>query len=365
MSEHPAAVADRLFSSFILPLVMGGRMPLQRPLGPSAALALSSHHRPADIDAFSRVGVQRVRVARRLYPLDTLDVPSDAEWQLAAALHDIVQSTHPALAQRFGGRRAVRTLTLAKATLQRIEAARNAHDALSRHSLFSRILEVTRIERRAKWWTGQASFVGTDPPARLLAWQQVRRVHVQELPTRLLGLPAAGSAHHTAFATAMAQALDLTPLTDFATLTRAWPRFTFTEHNLGLIAAPAGRALVLRVLRERSHAELDAALGPAFEQLLTQAPRHPLLEHPLRLLGELILQRLTFDKDKSAPTAPPSLVRAASARAAQALLAGAGPHFGPALPGLHAALTALATSPRETAMQLDAAWPQVPELLRS
>src|SRR5262249_4985215 len=149
---------------------------------------------PADIDLLSRTELARVRVARKLAPIDTLHrTPSGEEWALAAVLHDIVQSTHPGFDAVFRRNGPRRILDIVEKTLERIPSPAIVGDALSRHTWFSRMFDLTRTDTDLRWWTGSERFLGTDPPRRLTAWPELRRVSETRTPRPLMDLPTSGS----------------------------------------------------------------------------------------------------------------------------------------------------------------------------
>ena len=56
------ALCDRLFASFLAPLVLGGVMRPAKAFGGKNALAFGEGRAPADFDTFSRTELARVRV---------------------------------------------------------------------------------------------------------------------------------------------------------------------------------------------------------------------------------------------------------------------------------------------------------------
>lgn len=335
--ELPSQLADRLFSTFVAPLVLGGAMDLGRPIGFRRAFTMSVDHRPVDGAAWTNVGIARVRVARVLSPIDSLADIGPAEWAMLAALHDVVQSTHPQLATRFGGRRARALVGLASKVLEHVPDVAHAAEALLRHTLFSRMLQIARTKTRVSWWTGSATFIGVDPPSRLTAWPEARRVQIDKDPQRLERITELGSAHRTAMEGALSTLLERTPLTDWATLTRTWPAFTFTKQNLGLAQTHAGRALVIRLLRAMTPTAVDEALGHALGPLLDRHTPRP-LRAVLDLLGERALEEALFavhENDSRAQRAPridkgdgpAAVAQAAAALAAREFLALRGDAF--------------------------------------
>ena len=278
------AVAERLFTTFWGPSVVGGEVKPGRPIGTRIALALGPRpgaespeyvvdRRLGDIDLVAHVELARVRIARKLLPLDRLPEPSWPEWAMAAALHDLVQSTHPGWnsALRRGGPR--RLLTMVEATMERVPLPANLGESVARHTWFSRMLDLARVDSKVSWWTGHALYRGTPPPQRLTAWPELRQVHVERTSHRLTELPDEGSAVSPfAFASAVRALLRATPLTDLATASRVatptQPAFVWSPSTLGLVASPAGRTLALRALGTQPRDLVDDALGRATLQLL-------------------------------------------------------------------------------------------------
>src|SRR5438045_4032826 len=92
----PQTLCDRLFDTFLAPLVLGGTMKPEKPFGGKNALSIGDHRAPSDSVTLSTVDLARVRTARKVVPVDRFEqAPSGAEWAIAAALHDLVQATHP------------------------------------------------------------------------------------------------------------------------------------------------------------------------------------------------------------------------------------------------------------------------------
>jgi hypothetical protein len=270
-NDDPQVLCERLFSTFLAPLVVGGVMCPGKPFGGKNALSFGEERRPNDVGLLSRCELTRVRVARKVAPIDTLEAaPHASEWALAAVLHDLVQSTHPGFDATFRRSGPKRLLEVADKTLARIPAPLNVGDALSRHTWFSRMFELARTDVDLRWWTGSERFLGTEPPARLRAWPELRRVTETRTPRPLMDLPTSGSAVDAAhFALVTEHFLKKTPLTDLATLNRPSPAFAWTHESLALCATHAGRTLVTRAHSLLPTKAVDAALGRATKHLFT------------------------------------------------------------------------------------------------
>jgi hypothetical protein len=278
------AVATRLFEWVMAPLVLGGGLRPGRAIGTRAALALGdTSSKFVDPELLTRVRDARVRRARTLVPIDDLGPPTDAEWALAAALHDILQSTNPRLDAALRRGAAQRMAKLAGQTIERVGAPRNVYEAVSRHSWFARMLEIGRTDTTVSWWSESRVFFGVEPPSRLQAWPGLRKVRVTRAVRPMIDL-APLAIDRAVLVDALAQLLGRTPLTELATCTRAAPPFEWGDATLALVATRAGRTLATRALARLPEAEVDAVLGRATRQALDQKPNaaHAALD----LLGE-------------------------------------------------------------------------------
>lgn len=299
MAADVGAVAEGLFMGFMAPLVLGGEMKPERPIGGKIALAIGGGRPLTDIDRVSHVQLARIRIARKIVPIDRLEGPSTEEWALAAILHDVVQSAHPGFDAAFRRSAPGKILELADKTLELVAGPRSAHDALSRHTWFSRMFEITRTDTIVSWWVGSAKYLGEEPPSRLTKWPELRRVNQVKMPRPLMELPSSGAAVDGArFTQTLASFLAKTPLTDFATCTREAPGFVWTEATLGLVASRAGRTLALRALALLPPQHADAALGRATRHLLT-ARAWAAAGIAMDLLGERALARAEASLSRS------------------------------------------------------------------
>ncbi len=267
--ENPQEFCERIFETFLAPLVIGGPMLPGKPIGGKNALAIGDLRAPSNTTLLSRTELTRVRIARRLAPIDTMEsAPTGTEWALAAVLHDMVQATHPGFDAAFKRSGPKRLLEVVERTLERIPAPKNVGDALSRHTWFARMFELARTDIDVRWWTGSERFLGVEPPTRLTAWPELRRVTQTKTPRPLMDLPTSGAAvdaHRFGWVTEAF--LRKNPLTDLATVNRALPLFAWTHENLALTSTHGGRTIVNRALAVLPEHEVDAALGRATKQL--------------------------------------------------------------------------------------------------
>src|SRR4051812_2480370 len=124
--DDPQTLCERLFSTFLGPLVVGGVMCPLKPFGGKNALSFGEGRAPSDVSLLSRTELTRVRIARKLAPIDTFEsAPNASEWALAAVLHDVVQSTHPGFDAVFRRSGPKKLLEVAEMTLEHIPAPAN------------------------------------------------------------------------------------------------------------------------------------------------------------------------------------------------------------------------------------------------
>ena len=301
MAEKPVAIADRLFRDFMAPLVLGGEMRPGRPIGGKNALALGPFTDVLDKELLSHVDLARVRLARRLAPVDRLEPPTPEDWTLAAGIHDLVHSAHPELTGVFRGKAPSRLVEVVTLTAERVAPAATVKAALSRHTWFSRVLEITRTDTNVSFWVGKRTYLGEDPPGRLLAWPELRRVQVEKLPRHLVELPDVGG-HVPAqeFQAGLTAWLHKTPLTDVATCARDAPSFVWSPETLSLVSSRAGRTLALRALAEGIPLDVETALGRATQTFIAARAAAP-LAIVAALLGERMLARAVERAEQGVP----------------------------------------------------------------
>ena len=239
-----AALGQSLTESLLLPLLRGGEVRLVEPVGEARAVELSKTLAGARL--FDELEELRLEAARRWAPVDDLGDITGDEWLLIAALNDLLQLTNPALAGGLGrGGRRKKLARLAARVIERAGAPSTVRAALSRHALFSRVVELARVDTEVSWWTGSDKFVGTPPPERLLLWPNLRKVQRRDQRVRLAEMAPSRAVE---FDPLLERWLLATPLTTLGTAQQSGVPFRWTGSMLGLTHVPAGRRLALRVL---------------------------------------------------------------------------------------------------------------------
>ena len=274
MTENLTARLEGLAHGVLGPLVLGGPMRLVPPIGPELAMRLGEDgRRIVDNDLRTRVDVARVRQARRVIPIDSLPDPSPADWALVAALNDLLQTTNHHLSGPFTRSRHEALLRSVNELLGRIPLPKTLGEAVVRHATFARILEVVRTDTRVTWWAGSSGFRGEPPSPRLLAWKEVRRVHVEPHTVSLADMPEGMTRlQPLSYTAALALLLTRSPLTDLATIVRTAPPFAWSLPTLAFVRSARGCALATRVVARHDPKLLAASLEASVAKIPVDAP---------------------------------------------------------------------------------------------
>lgn len=166
-------ILDAFATQFAVPLLRGQPCIVGLPWGPSALLAIRSG---VVVDTRIQDAAETLWIeAGELCSLTPAPFDEEAGI-LLFALHELCASVHPAASSGYP-----KTTSVCRAAayaLQTLSTPVTPERALMRHLIFDRALQITRTDKKVRWWTGSAAFYGEDPPERLLAWPSIRRVDV-------------------------------------------------------------------------------------------------------------------------------------------------------------------------------------------
>jgi hypothetical protein len=175
MSAAERVLAE-LAKRVAIPLAAGRDIQPIAPIGARLARGMAELADTLDPELSEELERARLSVARALCPVDALNSMSPTHWLLCAAFNDLIQATNPTLIGVFGARRPLRLMQLADAVISLAGPPASVGEALSRHASFANALRLSRLDTHVSWWTGSALFRGKQPPRRLLAWRELRRV---------------------------------------------------------------------------------------------------------------------------------------------------------------------------------------------
>jgi hypothetical protein len=297
--------ADRLFESTLAPLVLGGTIAPGHALGARVAWSLGDVAAPTNRELAEQVRVARRKRARSLAPVDDVPELDGVDWALAAAFHDLLQAVNPTFDAPLRRYAAARILEVARAAIERAPAPARVSEALARHTWFARVLDVRRTDTAVSYWAGSRRYLGREPPARLTAWPELRRVSVAKERLDLLDLSPLAVDRERLTQT-LAAFLERTPLTDLATCSRTAPRFVWGASTLALLDTEGGLRIALRALDRLPPGTADAALGRATRDVLN-GPLRARTTRVVALLAERAVASIgaSSPRDPSPPSADP------------------------------------------------------------
>jgi hypothetical protein len=301
-------MAKAFVSSFLLPLVRGGRLHVGRPLGPRAVERMARLVPKWTFDAdeenvFDALAGCRRSVATRFLPDAAAPPLDETTFRLGAALHDLLVLVHPGIDGPRVARRQERIAAAAHA-LASVGSPPSAVEMVNRHSLLERVAEIARTDSTVTFWLGRETYLGREPPPRVTAMPTLRRVRVDVVRRswlREIGVPsvARDAVLELGIASPLGEALD--PLRLEPPL--AWGRI------LPVLRAPAlGRIVAGRMLEvglERAGDGLAAALlrFASFQDAPGGVPATPeAVAFALQFLAHLAWLDVLFGAAAGAPT---------------------------------------------------------------
>jgi len=173
------ATCAEFLENFVLPLVAGGDMHVGAPID-ATTLKDFEHQLPHASVPLVAIDEARERVLASLVvkpPACVLDVD---ELSLAAAVHNLLFLAHPdADGWNMSESKRAKIVASAQSFAARPRSLQRTR-VLARHGLLHNLFRIGRTDIKVSWWTGSASYLGQDVPARLTRWSGVRRVHQEE-----------------------------------------------------------------------------------------------------------------------------------------------------------------------------------------
>ncbi len=238
---------DALVGRFLLPILEGGAGELDRPIAPGC-FSFFKDTTATSPEVDDRIFDGLHRAASAIVPVETVPWPSPPLVALAAAAHDLLALTDPALDGLFA--RGARTTILAWTDrwLRLVPAPTTRGDALARHALLGPLLTARRKDVVLKTWMYTYRFSGRAVPWTsevmprfMLPRQEVKLAGVVDLVDALDARTSLG-------ARARLEALvSRSPLTELLTVAQR-PRFRFGLASLAVLSDSAIRGAIARDL---------------------------------------------------------------------------------------------------------------------
>ena len=303
--DTPAQIHAEVLRRVLVPGVTGGKLIVGKPFGKKraklAAQAAGDTERHVVATDAPDAALAEVRgllgagaldpaeeaVLRRLRRIAPTDASSigprldGAIVELAALFHDLVACFHPDLAGLFRPNAPQKLLEATAQALIEVEPPATVRGAMLRHAWLGELVHFDCVRTEVRWWTGKATFVGCEPPARLLAWPSTRRVQRRDRRVPILRLPELFEGAPAREATALLAELHgrainaflaASPITDLVLAGRLAPPFGFLETHARFLANAAGARVARRAIalgEEGGRPALEAIASAAGSQDLS------------------------------------------------------------------------------------------------
>jgi hypothetical protein len=293
------AAYDALVSRFVLPLVEGGTAELDRPIAPGAfTFFVDASATSPEVD--DRIFDALHRSASRFVPVETIRWPTPGLVALAAAAHDLVALTDPAL-ETFFARGARRTMIAwTDRWLSLVPGPTTRGEALARHAMLEPLLSARRKDTTVRTWMFNYRFSG-----RAMPWspEVMPRLLLPQREESFVALDAIVDAldRETPVLRPRLDALvSRSPVTELLRgATR--PGFRFGLASLAVLSDSALRGAITRELAAAEWTAGPRLLAATRAQLVGRSPA--LVAVAVRLLLELAI---TCSLDPSRDADPPS-----------------------------------------------------------
>lgn len=242
--------------SFLLPLVAGGVAHVGAPLGLAGLARLRALK--VDPGLAAEVFAARSAVASELLydPIPPqLDLPS---LRLAIAVHDLLFLFHPGAAGLAVRGKRIAEVARFAAALAALPATTDDDMLVARHTILHLVPGLGRTDVRVSFWAGRREFHGEEPPRRLTAWPNMRRVHEERWRVGCF----AEAASHAQGGEVVRALLDASPLTDLLNPVRIEPRLVLGSRR-AVLARPALCRLVIYAWLDGGIDRVGGALATA------------------------------------------------------------------------------------------------------
>lgn len=252
---------------FLLPLVAGGTLHVGAPLGERglARLVEALAEGGYDVQLEAAIGEARAASAATLL-VDPIAPQIDvATLRLAVALHDLLFFLHPAATGPLVRDRRLDQVAAYAAELARLPPTTDADDLVARHTVLRLFPVLGRNDVRVTFWAGRQEFHGAEPPGRLLAWRNLRRVQEERWRVNCFSEAAA----HPLGGGVVRALLDGSPLTDLLHPMRSEPRFDLGRARAVLVEPPVCRLVAYQLLEQG----LERVGGTVSQAILSELER--------------------------------------------------------------------------------------------
>ncbi len=213
-----ATLEQKWLHDFVLPLTAGGDVRISGVIGQAELDRLLTAPLERE-DSGLRVAEARQAVMAELV-IDPAppELDSDAI-RLAAAVQALLFLSHPATHATTVRKSRLKELAHWAAETATLQEPSGVRALVERHSMLHHLFDLARDDVRVSFWVGKREFRGSEPPARLLKWPELRRVREERWRTPFVTEAVADPGQRAIVAALLAAS----PLTDLLEPARLEP----------------------------------------------------------------------------------------------------------------------------------------------
>jgi hypothetical protein len=253
---------ERFLEGFVLPFIRGGPVRVGRPLGAPALRALEAEALlPGDAVLAVEKARQACAGALWLYPIALPWDPLAA--RLSVAVHNLLFLGHPDAARWTARSSRLRQVVAFTLGLLELPRPKDGAEAVARHTLLGRLLELQREDVVLDTWLMIYNFRGQSPPRSLQRFPGLRRVREQRNRVSWIADEQLGRVQLDL----CGDLLRVSPLTDLLSPLRPRPDFAWAPLADYLSSAPLSRLVCQRYL-EMGLPQVGPSLCTAFWQMV-------------------------------------------------------------------------------------------------
>ena len=306
MSEQDKlhALYQELVGQFLEPLLTGGTARATRAL-PPAALEHFALARPVESTVEGSILEALARQASAIAPVDLVELAEPGLMATLMAAHDLFWLTDPLLDRAFARSSRAEVRDWVFQLVDRIPVPRTRSEALGRHVVLERALELRREDTVVKNWAYTYRFYGRPAPANVVAMPKLRFVREEKKQLSLLELAREGTPE-VELETPLLALVARSPITQILhhDLT---PELRFGQATLAVLSDAALRAGVVQELVKRGTGQVAQPFGHALRVLSAEDPSPQHLFVAIALIADMQVLELLDERAGHRPRSEPAV----------------------------------------------------------
>ena len=298
------ALYEELVSDFLGPLLSGGTVQATRAL-PPGVLEFFSLARPADLAIEGALLEALARQGAELAPVELVELAERGLMAVAIAVHDLFGLTDPQLDRAFARDSRDTVIGWVHALIDSIGVPLTRSEAIGRHVVLERALQLERVDTVVKNWAYTYRFYGRPPPANVVAMPRLRFVREETTHRRLLDLVMT-EAEGIDLAGPLRALIARSPITQLLHH-ELFPELRFGQATLAVLSDSRLRSGVAQELVKRGTGHIAQPFGHALRVLSAQFPSPQHLYVAIALIADMQMLEVLDVRSGHTPRSEPAV----------------------------------------------------------